>query len=59
DGLVFDGQKGLNQTFRNNGQLRQPLLLVDANGELLGEAPVRGVANVDDLDSLGLPGCAP
>lgn len=59
DGLVFDGQKGLNQTFRNNGQLRQPLLLVDASGKLLGEAPVRGVANVDDLDSLGLPGCTP
>lgn len=59
DGLVFDGQKGLNQTFRNNGQLRQPLLLVDANDELLGEAPVRGVANVDELDSLGLPGCTP
>lgn len=58
DGLVFDGQKGLNQTFRNNGQLRQPLLLVDAGGELVGEAPVRGVANIDDLDSLGLPGCA-
>ena len=57
DGLVFDGQKGLNQTFRNNGQLRQPLLLVDADGELLGEAPVRGVAGVDELDSLGLPGC--
>lgn len=59
DGLVFDGQKGLNQTFRDNGQLRQPLLLVDAaSGELLGEAPVRGVADIDDLDSLGLPGCA-
>lgn len=57
DGLVFDGQKGLNQTFRNNGQLRQPLLLVDASGELRGEAPVRGVAGVDELDSLGLPGC--
>jgi ABC-type branched-subunit amino acid transport system substrate-binding protein len=57
DGLVFDGQKGLNQTFRNNGQLRQPLLLVDADGELVGEAPVRGVADIDDLDSLGLPGC--
>ncbi|HEY0963270.1 MAG TPA: hypothetical protein VGE69_13040 [Pseudomonadales bacterium] len=58
DGLVFDGQKGLNQTFRDNGQLRQPLLLVDASGELVGEAPVRGVADIDDLDSLGLPGCS-
>ena len=34
-----------------------PLLLVDADGELLGEAPVRGVADIDDLDSLGLSGC--
>jgi ABC-type branched-subunit amino acid transport system substrate-binding protein len=59
DGLVFDGQKGLNQTFRNNGQLRQPLLLVDAAGRLVGEAPVRGVADIDDLDSLGLSGCQP
>lgn len=57
DGLVFDGQKGLNQTFRDNGQLRQPLLLVDADGALVGEAPVRGIADIDDLDSLGLPGC--
>ncbi len=57
DGLVFDGQKGLNQTFRNNGQLRQPLLLVDAGGKLVGEAPVRGVADIDDLDSLGLAAC--
>jgi len=55
--LGFDGQKGIAQSFRNNGQMRQPLLLVDAAGELVGEAPVRGVAANDDLDSLGLPGC--
>lgn len=58
ENLGFDGQKGLAQTFRNNGQLRQPLLLQDAEGELLGEAPVRGaVADTNDLDSLGIPDC--
>lgn len=57
ESLSFDGQKGVGQTFRNNGQMRQPLLLVDANGELLGEAPVRGVADSNDLDTLGLPAC--
>jgi hypothetical protein len=56
DELEFDGQKGVPQTFRNTGQLRQPLLLV-ADGKLVGEAPVRGVS--DDLDSLGLPACKP
>ena len=56
-GLGFDGQKGVAQTFRDNGQLRQPLLLVNNAGELVGEAPVRGVADSNDLDSLGLPGC--
>jgi hypothetical protein len=52
--LEFDGQKGVPHTFRDTGQLRQPLLIVEG-GKLLGEAPVRGVA--DSLDSLGLPAC--
>ena len=52
--LEFDGQKGVPHTFRETGQLRQPLLIVE-EGKLLGEAPVRGVA--DSLDSLGLPAC--
>jgi hypothetical protein len=52
--LEFDGQKGVPHTFRDTGQLRQPLLIV-AEGKLLGEAPVQGVA--DGLDSLGLPAC--
>lgn len=52
--LEFDGQKGVPHTFRDTGQLRQPLLIVE-EGKLLGEAPVRGVA--DSLDSLGLPAC--
>ncbi len=54
--LAFDGQKGAPMSFRDTGQLRQPLLLVRA-GELIGEAPVRGVAAAIDLDSLGLPAC--
>lgn len=57
DSLVFDGQKGATHNFRPNGQLRQPLLLVDSEGELLGEAPVRGIADSNDLDSLGLADC--
>lgn len=55
--LAFDGQKGIDLSFRQTGQLRQPLLLVE-NGKLVGEAPVRGVASSDaDLDSLGLVEC--
>jgi ABC transporter substrate binding protein (PQQ-dependent alcohol dehydrogenase system) len=53
--LVFDGQKGVEMSFRPDGQLRQPLLLID-NGKIAGEAPVRGVN--DDLDSLGNFECA-
>jgi hypothetical protein len=52
--LEFDGQKGVPHTFRDTGQLRQPLLLVE-EGKLRGEAPVPGVA--DSLDSLGLSAC--
>ena len=55
--LSFDGQKGLDMDFRATGQLRQPLLLADPGGKLLGEAPVRGVAVTGDMDSLGLSGC--
>ncbi len=50
--LAFDGQKGVDMSFRDNGQLRQPLLLVEG-GKIVGEAPVRGVAPNGDLDSLG------
>ena len=56
-GLAFDGQKGLDMDFRDTGQLRQLLLIVDSGGELLGEAPVRGVVATDDVDSLGLASC--
>lgn len=54
--LVFDGQKGVNMNFRANGQLRQVLLLVD-DGKIVGEAPVRGVVEIEDLDSLGSVAC--
>ena len=53
DGL--DGQKGDPHSFRASGQLRQPLVLVGAAGELLGEAPVRGAQG--GLDSLGSSPC--
>lgn len=54
--LAFDGQKGIDMSFRETGQLRQPLLLVE-NDEIVGEAPVRGVVNTTNLDSLGLSFC--
>lgn len=57
--LVFDGQKGVEMNFRETGQLRQPLLLIE-DGKVVGEAPVRGVAESDDdLDSLGHTSCKP
>lgn len=56
--LAFDGQKGVDLSFRADGQLRQPLLLV-VDGALAGEAPVRGVADIEDLDSLGHVECQP
>lgn len=55
--LAFDGQKGTDLSFRDNGQLRQPLLLVK-DDKVVGEAPVRGVADPGDLDSLGPVRCA-
>lgn len=56
DDLRFDGQKGAEMSFRASGQLRQPMLLVE-DGRLVGEAPVRGVAGPDDLDTLGNTAC--
>ena len=56
--IAFDGQKGVPHTFRDTGQLRQRMLIVEG-GKLTGEAPVRGVADTTDLDSLGLPSCQP
>ncbi|MGE0485804.1 MAG: ABC transporter substrate-binding protein [Gammaproteobacteria bacterium] len=54
--IAFDGQKGAEMSFRDTGQLRQPLLLVE-DGHITGEAPVRGVVDTENLDSLGLSSC--
>ena len=54
--MAFDGQKGVPQTFRDTGQMRQPLLLVE-DYKLVGEAPVPGVVDSNNLDSLGLTSC--
>ena len=53
--LVFDGQKGDNANFRENGQLRQILLLVDNDNKIVAEAPLRGFKG--GLDSLGKVTC--
>ena len=55
--MEFDSYKGVYSTFRETGQLGQTLLIV-VDGKLVGEAPVRGVAATDDLDSLGLQECS-
>lgn len=55
-GLSFDGQKGIDMNFRETGQLRQPILLIEGN-KILAEAPVRGVAKPPTLDSLGIINC--
>jgi len=54
--LAFDGQKGVDMSFRETGQLRQPLLLIDED-RIVGEAPVRGVVDTTYLDSLGVTFC--
>lgn len=53
--LVFDGQKGDNNNFRDNGQLRQIVMVVDDNSKILAEAPLRGFSG--GLDSLGQSSC--
>ncbi len=52
--LLFDGQKGSDMNFRETGQLRQPLLLIE-DSKIVTEAPVRGVSN--SLDSMGILSC--
>lgn len=54
--LAFDGQKGSNMNFRETGQLRQLLILVQQD-KIVAEAPVRGIAKPPTLDSLGLLSC--
>lgn len=52
--IAFDGQKGAGATFRDTGQLRQLVLIVE-NDKIVAEAPLRGVKG--GLDSLGLKSC--
>ena len=52
---IFDGQKGDNANFRESGQLRQILLLVDNDNKIVAEAPLRGFKG--GLDSLGKVTC--
>ncbi len=54
--LAFDGQKGSNMNFRETGQLRQLIILVE-NDKIVAEAPVRGIAKPPSLDSLGILNC--
>ena len=54
--LSFDGQKGSDMNFRETGQLRQLIILVE-DGKIIAEAPVRGIAKPPTLDSLGLLNC--
>ncbi len=54
--LAFDGQKGDTMNFRETGQLRQLILLVEDNN-IVAEAPVRGIAKPPTLDSLGTLHC--
>ena len=55
--LKFDGQKGTDMSFRQTGQLRQILLLVERD-KIVGEAPVQGVVDPENLDSLGFSDCS-
>ncbi len=54
--IAFDGQKGDTMNFRETGQLRQSILIVEDNN-IVAEAPVRGVAKPPSLDSLGTLHC--
>ena len=55
--LLFDGQKGARMNFRETGQLRQLILLIQ-DDKIIAEAPVRGVAQPPVLDSLGMLHCS-
>jgi len=52
--IAFDGQKGAGATFRDTGQLRQLVLIIE-DDKIVAEAPLRGVKG--GLDSLGLKSC--
>lgn len=52
----FDASKGQPLSFRENGQLRQPLWIVH-DDNVIGESPVEGIVDPDDLDTLGGVSC--
>jgi ABC-type branched-subunit amino acid transport system substrate-binding protein len=54
--VAFDGQKGVPMQFRASGQLNQ-MILLEKDGKVLGQAPVRGVRAPHELESLGFTGC--
>ena len=54
--LKFDGQKGVSMSFRENGQLRQPVLITQ-NDQVIGEIPPPGPNTKNQLDSLGTVDC--
>mgnify|MGYP001327601251 FL=1 len=54
--LIFDGQKGVGLTFRETGQLRQPVLIV-AGDQVVGEMPIPGPNSRNKLDDLGTVEC--
>lgn len=54
--MAFDGQKGVEMTFRSNGQLKQ-VILIEQAGKVVAEAPIAGVVDSNDLDTLGGGDC--
>lgn len=54
--VEFDGAKGVPMQFRASGQLNQ-MLLFEKDGRVVGTAPVRGVHEPHELESLGFAGC--
>ena len=54
--LKFDGQKGVSMTFRENGQLRQPVLIIEQD-RVIGEMPQPGANFQNRLDDLGTVDC--
>ncbi|MEO0973954.1 MAG: hypothetical protein AAFX85_12750 [Pseudomonadota bacterium] len=54
--VQFDGSKGVPMNYRTSGQLNQ-MLLLEKDGRVVGTAPVRGVREAFELETLGYAGC--
>jgi ABC-type branched-subunit amino acid transport system substrate-binding protein len=52
----FDGVKGVPMQFRATGQLNQ-MILLEKDGKVVGEAPVRPLHDSHELETLGFNGC--